>query len=142
MADEDLFSSSRVALGLHSLDPLASTAYNTQSNTAFGIAAGGVKTKKALPRVTAYCTASKYDMDAVMRWLRSSEMRDGCHVECVRRVDECVWFPYVPPVSIFETLSNRRQARKTRQRDRFNNVTSPTLTGDSPPPTFVPQSQE
>ncbi|KAI3646187.1 hypothetical protein MP228_009115 [Amoeboaphelidium protococcarum] len=150
-ADDDLFSSSTVALDLHRLDPGASsyTAYNTRMNMSGHSA---IKPKSTLPRVTAYCTSSSYKMDKILMWLRSSEMRDGCGVESVRRVDECIWLPYTPPVSIFETLSggggggingsagggvsrrfrqgqsaqsyhNHQQQKRVRQRDKINNLT-------------------
>lgn len=54
--------------------------------------------RKDLPRVTAYCTAKSYNMDALFAFLLSKVEVNGTNPQ---RIDECIYTPYTPPLTIF-----------------------------------------
>ncbi|OJD34898.1 uncharacterized protein BKCO1_2000047 [Diplodia corticola] len=51
----------------------------------------GKADRERLPRVTAYCTASSYQMDALMRYLKGKAKTKGA---APKLFDECVYTPY------------------------------------------------
>ena len=51
----------------------------------------GKADRNRLPRVTAYCTANKYQLDSLMRWLKSSARKRGTNP---KRIDECLYSPF------------------------------------------------
>lgn len=51
----------------------------------------GKADRKRLPRVTAYCTASSYRMDDMMRYLKG---RSWDKSTMPKRIDECIYTPY------------------------------------------------
>ena len=51
----------------------------------------GKADRKRLPRVTAYCTASSYRMDDMMRYLKG---RSWDKSAMPKRIDECIYTPY------------------------------------------------
>ena len=51
----------------------------------------GKADRKRLPRVTAYCTASSYRMDDLMRYLKGRSWDKGA---MPKRIDECIYTPY------------------------------------------------
>jgi len=51
----------------------------------------GKADRQRLPRVTAYCTASKYQMDGLMRFLNGRGKTRGANP---RLIDECIYTPY------------------------------------------------
>ena len=51
----------------------------------------GKADRKRLPRVTAYCTASSYRMDDLMRYLKGRPPDKG---SLPKRIDECIYTPY------------------------------------------------
>lgn len=44
-----------------------------------------------LPRVTAYCTANKYQLESLKKWLKASAKKRGCNP---KRIDECLYTPF------------------------------------------------
>lgn len=52
----------------------------------------GKADRSRLPRVTAYCTANKYDMDGLMRFLKGS--RGKAKGASPKLIDECIYTPY------------------------------------------------
>lgn len=51
----------------------------------------GKADRKLLPRVTAYCTANRYDMDGLMRFLKGRGKSRGANPKLI---DECIYTPY------------------------------------------------
>lgn len=51
----------------------------------------GKADRDRLPRVTAYCTANRYDMDALMRFLKGRGKSKGANPKLI---DECIYTPY------------------------------------------------
>jgi uncharacterized Rmd1/YagE family protein len=51
----------------------------------------GKADRDRLPRVTAYCTANKYDMDSLMRFLKGRGKAKGAQPKLF---DECIYTPY------------------------------------------------
>ncbi|KAM3556325.1 hypothetical protein MY1884_002047 [Beauveria asiatica] len=51
----------------------------------------GKSDRSKLPRVTAYCTANRYDMDGLMRFLKGRGKARGAHPKLI---DECIYTPY------------------------------------------------
>ncbi|OAA67453.1 sporulation protein RMD1 [Cordyceps fumosorosea ARSEF 2679] len=51
----------------------------------------GKSDRAKLPRVTAYCTANRYDMDGLMRFLKGRGKSRGAHPKLI---DECIYTPY------------------------------------------------
>lgn len=51
----------------------------------------GKADRDRLPRVTAYCTANRYDMDALMRFLKGRGKSRGANPKLI---DECIYTPY------------------------------------------------
>ncbi|ODA79648.1 hypothetical protein RJ55_05242 [Drechmeria coniospora] len=47
--------------------------------------------RNRLPRVTAYCTANRYEMDALMRFLKGRGKTRGANPKLI---DECIYTPY------------------------------------------------
>lgn len=52
----------------------------------------GKADRSRLPRVTAYCTANKYDMDGLMRFFKGS--RGKARGTNPKLIDECIYTPY------------------------------------------------
>lgn len=52
----------------------------------------GKADRSRLPRVTAYCTANKYDMDGLMRFLKGT--RGKAKGANPKLIDECIYTPY------------------------------------------------
>ncbi|KFH48885.1 Sporulation protein-like protein [Hapsidospora chrysogenum ATCC 11550] len=51
----------------------------------------GKADRDRLPRVTAYCTANRYDMEALQRFLKGRGKARGANP---KRIDECLYTPY------------------------------------------------
>lgn len=51
----------------------------------------GKSDRSKLPRVTAYCTANRYDMDGLMRFLKGRGKSRGANPKLI---DECIYTPY------------------------------------------------
>ncbi|KAI1469205.1 DUF155-domain-containing protein [Daldinia caldariorum] len=51
----------------------------------------GKADREKLPRVTAYCTATRYQMDGLMRFLKSKAKSRGANPKLI---DECIYTPY------------------------------------------------
>lgn len=51
----------------------------------------GKSDRSKLPRVTAYCTANRYDMDGLMRFLKGRGKSRGAQPKLI---DECIYTPY------------------------------------------------
>ncbi|KAI1115071.1 DUF155-domain-containing protein [Nemania sp. NC0429] len=51
----------------------------------------GKADRERLPRVTAYCTANKYQMDGLMRFLKGRGKKKGASPKLI---DECIYSPY------------------------------------------------
>ncbi|KAJ2892084.1 hypothetical protein MKZ38_010278 [Zalerion maritima] len=51
----------------------------------------GKADRARLPRVTAYCTANKYQQDSLMRWLKNNTRKRGTNP---KRIDECIYSPF------------------------------------------------
>ncbi len=51
----------------------------------------GKSDRSRLPRVTAYCTANRYDMDGLMRFLKGRGKSRGAQPKLI---DECIYTPY------------------------------------------------
>jgi uncharacterized Rmd1/YagE family protein len=51
----------------------------------------GKADRNRLPRVTAYCTANKYEMEGLMRFLKGRGKSRGAHPKLI---DECIYTPY------------------------------------------------
>ncbi|KAI8677102.1 hypothetical protein LRP88_09874 [Fusarium phalaenopsidis] len=51
----------------------------------------GKADRDRLPRVTAYCTANRYEMDALMRFLKGRGKTRGANPKLI---DECIYTPY------------------------------------------------
>jgi len=51
----------------------------------------GKADRNRLPRVTAYCTANKYQMDSMMRYLKGRGKLKGANPKLI---DECIYTPY------------------------------------------------
>lgn len=51
----------------------------------------GKSDRSRLPRVTAYCTANRYDMDGLMRFLKGRGKARGANPKLI---DECIYTPY------------------------------------------------
>jgi uncharacterized Rmd1/YagE family protein len=51
----------------------------------------GKADRDRLPRVTAYCTANRYNMEAMMRFLKGRGKTRGAHPKLI---DECIYTPY------------------------------------------------
>ncbi|KAL2271438.1 hypothetical protein VTJ83DRAFT_809 [Remersonia thermophila] len=92
----------------------------------------GKADRNRLPRVTAYCTANRYQMDGLLRFLKGRGKTRGANPKLI---DECIYTPY---------SYASRQAQSSRL-DRFGQVRSnperrhstgdlTSLTGDSARP--------
>ena len=77
----------------------------------------GKADRERLPRVTAYCTASSYKMDDLMRFLKGKMRLRGANP---KRFDECIYSPYnygkrgpedITSTSVHETFTEERHRR-------------------------------
>lgn len=68
----------------------------------------GKADRTRLPRVTAYCTASKYDMDGLMRFLKGT--RGKTKGANPKLIDECIYSPYNYNTKQVEMGHAQRQA--------------------------------
>ncbi|KAJ4418878.1 sporulation protein rmd1 [Gnomoniopsis sp. IMI 355080] len=68
----------------------------------------GKADRTRLPRVTAYCTANKYDMDGLMRFLKGS--RGKSKGTNPKLIDECIYTPYNYNSKQVELGSQQRQS--------------------------------
>ncbi|OAA78005.1 sporulation protein RMD1 [Akanthomyces lecanii RCEF 1005] len=70
----------------------------------------GKSDRSKLPRVTAYCTANRYDMDGLMRFLKGRGKSRGAHPKLI---DECIYTPYAyakePPPRRDPVMSYQRR---------------------------------
>ncbi|TQV99591.1 sporulation protein RMD1 [Cordyceps javanica] len=70
----------------------------------------GKSDRSKLPRVTAYCTANRYDMDGLMRFLKGRGKSRGAHPKLI---DECIYTPYAyakePPSRRDPVMSYQRR---------------------------------
>lgn len=67
----------------------------------------GKADRTRLPRVTAYCTANKYDMDGLMRFLKGA--RGKSKGTNPKLIDECIYTPYNYNSKQVELGSQQRQ---------------------------------
>ncbi|KAF3938216.1 hypothetical protein ABW19_dt0204032 [Dactylella cylindrospora] len=79
-----------------------------------------------LPRVTAYCTAGKYNMEGLMKFLKSKATTRGANP---KQFDECIYTP-------FSYLYQKQQREQTEQDlidfQELGNPSSPLLSPGSP----------
>lgn len=61
----------------------------------------GKADRTRLPRVTAYCTANRYEMDGLMRYLKGRGKSRGAYPKLI---DECIYTPYDYPKTPRERL--------------------------------------
>ncbi|KAJ6788217.1 hypothetical protein PWT90_02182 [Aphanocladium album] len=77
----------------------------------------GKSDRSKLPRVTAYCTANRYDMDGLMRFLKGRGKSRGANPKLI---DECIYTPYAyakePPPPPPSSSSARRDPVMSYQR--------------------------
>lgn len=71
----------------------------------------GKADRDRLPRVTAYCTANKYQMDGLMRFLKGRGKTRGASPKLI---DECIYTPY---------SYSSKQAERSREREAEANAT-------------------
>ncbi|EPE10346.1 sporulation protein rmd1 [Ophiostoma piceae UAMH 11346] len=80
----------------------------------------GKSDRARLPRVTAYCTANRYEMEGLMRFLKGRGRTRGGNPKLI---DECIYTPYdydfVKNGDSFE--ANGSSSRRRRARSRVNN---------------------
>ncbi|CZR61391.1 probable RMD1-protein required for Meiotic Division [Phialocephala subalpina] len=81
----------------------------------------GKADRDRLPRVTAYCTANKYQMDNLMRFLKGRGKTKGANPKLF---DECIYTPYnyardmpAPSERVMEVQSLPAQMRERRHSD-------------------------
>jgi uncharacterized Rmd1/YagE family protein len=81
----------------------------------------GKADRDRLPRVTAYCTANKYHMDGLMRFLKSRGKAKGASPKLF---DECIYTPYsysrsqnAQSARVLEVQSSPLQMRERRHSD-------------------------
>ncbi|KAF4975859.1 hypothetical protein FZEAL_7415 [Fusarium zealandicum] len=73
----------------------------------------GKADRDRLPRVTAYCTANRYEMEALMRFLKGRGKTRGAHPKLI---DECIYTPYNYPsknVHIRDPVQNYERRHST-----------------------------
>lgn len=73
----------------------------------------GKADRTRLPRVTAYCTANKYDMDGLMRFLKGS--RGKSKGTNPKLIDECIYTPYNYNAKQVELGSGQQQQQQHHQ---------------------------
>ncbi|AEO68822.1 208f0023-f26e-401d-b669-a3ddcc0a98ca [Thermothielavioides terrestris] len=81
----------------------------------------GKADRDRLPRVTAYCTANRYQMDALMRFLKGRGRTKGANP---KRIDECIYTPYS------YTFKHEGSARQERRLEVHSNPERRHSTGD------------
>ncbi|KAH8841355.1 hypothetical protein MCOR27_000952 [Pyricularia oryzae] len=111
----------------------------------------GKADRDRLPRVTAYCTANKYQMDGLMHWLKGSRSRaKGANPKLV---DECIYTPYqykdTPPpppgrgarIRRVASAQNAADAAEDAARAAVNadGILGSEVTSDSPEPMSTQQ---
>ncbi|KAH7354271.1 hypothetical protein B0T11DRAFT_126125 [Plectosphaerella cucumerina] len=83
----------------------------------------GKSDRERLPRVTAYCTASKYEMDSMMRFLKGRAKSRGANPKLI---DECIYSPY----TYGKSVANREDRRVGAQPDPVQAYERRHSTGD------------
>lgn len=83
----------------------------------------GKSDRDRLPRVTAYCTSSKYEMDNLMRFLKGRTKSRGANPKLI---DECIYSPY----TYGKSVANREDRRVGAQPDPVQAYERRHSTGD------------
>ncbi|CEJ89354.1 Putative Sad1-interacting factor 2 [[Torrubiella] hemipterigena] len=85
----------------------------------------GKADRQLLPRVTAYCTANRYDMDGLMRFLKGRGKSRGANPKLI---DECIYTPYAytkdvvrPAPEVHQNPVERYQRRHSTGGDSIEN---------------------
>ncbi|KAK6953188.1 hypothetical protein Daesc_005488 [Daldinia eschscholtzii] len=71
----------------------------------------GKADRERLPRVTAYCTATKYQMDGLMRFLKGRGKNRGANPKLI---DECIYSPY--NYTLGKSVERAEAVEEVRQR--------------------------
>ncbi|KAH8653691.1 hypothetical protein BX600DRAFT_440751 [Xylariales sp. PMI_506] len=89
----------------------------------------GKADRDRLPRVTAYCTANKYMMEALMRFLKGRGKSRGANPKLI---DECIYTPYnyttgkgAERLEVIEERLRREQAEQERRELEFTQQRPP-----------------
>lgn len=84
----------------------------------------GKSDRSKLPRVTAYCTANRYDMEGLMRFLKGRGKSRGANPKLI---DECIYTPYAyakePPPRRDPVVSYQRRHSTGGADDSFATLT-------------------
>lgn len=91
----------------------------------------GKSDRARLPRVTAYCTANRYDMDGLMRFFKGRGKTRGANPKLI---DECIYTPYA-----YAKPSSPRSPRQRRHSTGGDLYEADALGQSSPP---LPQPPE
>lgn len=82
----------------------------------------GKADRDRLPRVTAYCTASRYQMDGLMRFLKGRSKNRGANPKLI---DECIYTPYsYNPKQAAENNRVEAEAQEQQQLGHFDPIHS------------------
>ncbi|KAK3953369.1 hypothetical protein QBC32DRAFT_210211 [Pseudoneurospora amorphoporcata] len=82
----------------------------------------GKADRDRLPRVTAYCTASRYQMDGLMRFLKGRSKNRGANPKLI---DECIYTPYsYNPKQAAENNRVEAEAQELQQLGQFDPIHS------------------
>lgn len=73
----------------------------------------GKADRDRLPRVTAYCTANRYDMDALMRFLKGRGKSRGANPKLI---DECIYTPYAYAKEMIRPESGETPVQRYQRR--------------------------
>jgi uncharacterized Rmd1/YagE family protein len=103
----------------------------------------GKADRDRLPRVTAYCTANRYQMDGLQRWLKGRGKGKGANPKLI---DECIYTPY--SYSSKQVQDNRQerfvevQSNPERRHSTGNLIDIPTETSPSALLNGLPESHQ
>ncbi|KAJ4858955.1 hypothetical protein T069G_07222 [Trichoderma breve] len=71
----------------------------------------GKADRDRLPRVTAYCTANRYEMEGLMRFLKGRGKTRGANPKLI---DECIYTPYMYGSELVDGETEREEFRSLR----------------------------
>ena len=94
----------------------------------------GKADRDRLPRVSAYCTASQYRLDGIMRFMKSRAKTRGANP---KRFDECLYSPY--DYEFFKKTGKKSTRSASPEDERDHSPAEEGLTRIASPP---PQSRE
>lgn len=100
----------------------------------------GKADRDRLPRVTAYCTANRYQMDGMVRFLKGRGRTRGANP---KRIDECIYTPYryaskqaasARQASLLDTPSIPERRNSTGNLNELPSESNHSTLGDGLPP--------